>query len=178
MSMCDDAVALVLRDVMRTAVWRELGFQQQAGGDMNEPLFDPSGLSPSRPASPMSAPAARPRCLRRHDAVLSRYLHDKSSGMAGRVAQEAEIARARAGIARLWGVDVGDIGFVSNVAEGVSIVAESLDWRDGDNIVIDANEYPSVAGPFLLHRRPAWRCGRRAAPSRIVSPRASMSARG
>jgi len=74
--------------------------------------------------------------------------------MAGRVAQEAELARARAGIARLWGVDVGSIGFVSNVAEGISIVAESLNWQDGDNIVIDADEYPSVAGPFLLHRHP------------------------
>jgi cysteine desulfurase / selenocysteine lyase len=87
--------------------------------------------------------------LRRHDAVLSRYLRDKSSGMAGRVAQETEIARARAGAAALWGVDIGSIGFVSNVAEGVSMIAESLDWRDGDNIVIDADEYPSVAGPFL-----------------------------
>jgi len=36
--------------------------------------------------------------------------------MAGRVAQETEIARARAGIAGLWGVDVGSIGLVSNVA--------------------------------------------------------------
>src|SRR6202012_3900097 len=60
----------------------------------------------------------------------------------------------RAGAARYWGVGTDAIGFVSNVAEGVSIVAESLDWRDGDNIVIDANEYPSVAGPFLLHRHP------------------------
>jgi cysteine desulfurase / selenocysteine lyase len=93
--------------------------------------------------------------LHRHDAALSRYLRDKSRGMAGRTAQEAEVDRARAGIARLWNVDVGAIGFVSNVAEGVSIVAESLDWRDGDNMVIDANEYPSVVGPFLLRRHPA-----------------------
>ena len=74
--------------------------------------------------------------------------------MSGRVAQEAEIARARAGIARCWGVDAASIGFVGNVAEGVSIVAESLDWRDGDNLVVDANEYPSVVGPFLMRRRP------------------------
>jgi hypothetical protein len=31
-------------------------------------------------------------CLHRHATALSRYLRDKSSGMAGRVAQEAEIA--------------------------------------------------------------------------------------
>ena len=93
-------------------------------------------------------------CLHRHAAAVSRYLHDKSNGMAGRVAQEAQIARARNGIARTWGVDAASIGFVGNVAEGVSIVAESLDWRDGDNFVVDANEYPSVVGPFLARRSP------------------------
>jgi hypothetical protein len=38
------------------------------------------------------------------------------------------------------------------VAEGVSIVAESLDWRDGDSIAIDANEYPSVVAPIAFRR--------------------------
>jgi selenocysteine lyase/cysteine desulfurase len=117
------------------------------------PLFDPGEFA-IPPGITHVCAGGETACLRRHDAALSRYLHDKSSGMAGRVAQEAEIARARAGIARYWGVDIGSIGFVGNVAEGVSIVAESLDWRDGDNIVIDANEYPSVAGPFLMHRDP------------------------
>ena len=93
-------------------------------------------------------------CLHRHAATFSRYLRDKSNGMAGRVAQEAQIARARAAIAHAWNVDTASIGFVSNVAEGVAIVAESLDWRDGDNMVIDANEYPSVVGPFLARRNP------------------------
>jgi selenocysteine lyase/cysteine desulfurase len=117
------------------------------------PLFDPRDFAIAPGITHVCA-GGETACLRRHDAALSRYLHDKSSGMAGRVAQEAELARARAGIARLWGVDVGSIGFVSNVAEGISIVAESLNWQDGDNIVIDADEYPSVAGPFLLHRHP------------------------
>ena len=117
-------------------------------------LFDPRDFAIGPGIAHVCA-GGETAALRRHDAALSRYLHDKSSGMAGRVAQEAAVARARAGIARLWGDDVGSIGFVSNVAEGVAMVAESLDWRDGDNIVIDANEYPSVAGPFLLHRQPA-----------------------
>jgi cysteine desulfurase/selenocysteine lyase len=84
-----------------------------------------------------------------------RYVADKSRGLPGRTAQEAEIEAARAGMARLWGVPSADIGFVSNVAEGVSIVAESLDWRDGDSICIDANEYPSVVGPIAMRRNPA-----------------------
>ncbi len=75
--------------------------------------------------------------------------------MPGRTAQEVEIEAARAGMARLWGVSPGDVGFVSSVAEGVSIVTDSLDWRDGDSIAIDANEYPSVVGPVMMRRSPA-----------------------
>ena len=116
-------------------------------------LFDPRDFAIAPGITHVCA-GGETACLHRHEAALSRYLHDKSSGMAGRIAQEAEIARARAGIARLWGVDVGSIGLVSNVAEGVSIVADSLNWQHGDNIVIDADEYPSVVGPFLLRRHP------------------------
>src|SRR5579871_2616756 len=82
--------------------------------------------------------------LRTHDEAMLRYLADKSSGFPGRANQEAEIESARTAIARLWAVQPGDIGFVSNVAEGVAMVAESLDWREGDAIAIDAVEYPSV----------------------------------
>src|SRR4029078_11982681 len=109
--------------------------------------------------------------LHRHAAALSRYLRDKSSGMAGRVAQEAQIARARTAIARSWGVDAASIGFVGNVAEGVAIVAESLDWRDGDNLVTDANEYQSVVGQFLARRSPGvtLRQARGTAPDRFAA---------
>lgn len=70
--------------------------------------------------------------------------------MPGRTAQEAQVERARAGVARAWGVQPGEIGFVGNVAEGASIVAESIDWHEGDTICIDADEYPSVVGPFAM----------------------------
>jgi cysteine desulfurase/selenocysteine lyase len=95
--------------------------------------------------------------LRGHEAAMLQYLADKSSGPPGRVAQDQQIEGARAGLARLWGVGPGDIGFVSNVAEGVSIVAESLDWRPGDSIAIDAAEYPSVVGPIAMRRSPPIR---------------------
>jgi selenocysteine lyase/cysteine desulfurase len=129
-------------------------------------LFDPRDFAIAPGITHVCA-GGETACLRRHDAVLSRYLRDKSTGMAGRVAQEAEVTRARAGIARYWGVDIGSIGFVSNVAEGVSIVAESLDWHDGDNMVIDANEYPSVVGPFL--RRVTLRQARGTEPDRFAA---------
>lgn len=121
---------------------------------MNEgALFDPRDFLIGDGVAHLCA-GGESACLHRHAGAFSRYLWDKSNGMAGRVAQEAQITRAREGIARAWQVDAASIGFVSNVAEGVSLVAESLDWRDGDNLVIDANEYPSVVGPFLARRNP------------------------
>lgn len=118
-----------------------------------QPLFDPADFR--LPAGIVHVCAGgETAALRAHDAALLRYLADKSSGLPGRAAQEAEIEGARAGMARLWGVSPGDIGFVSNVAEGVSIVAESLDWREGDSIAIDANEYPSVVAPIAFRRSP------------------------
>ena len=117
------------------------------------PLFPPDDFR--LPASVAHVCAGgETAALHRHDAALLRYVADKSSGLAGRTAQEAQIEAARAGMARLWGVDQGDIGFVSNVAEGVSIVAESLDWHEGDAVAIDADEYPSVVGPMALRRQP------------------------
>ena len=37
------------------------------------------------------------------------------------------------------------------------MVAESLDWGDGDTIAIDEVEYPSVVGPIALRRNPPVR---------------------
>jgi cysteine desulfurase/selenocysteine lyase len=105
-----------------------------------------------------------------HDEALLRYVRDKSLGLPGRSAQEKEIEDARAGVAALWGVASDDIGFVSNVAEGVSIVAESIDWRAGDTIAIDAHEYPSVVGPIAMRRHPgvALRQARGTEPDRLA----------
>lgn len=133
------------------------------------PLFPPGDFRLPAGISHVCA-GGETAALHRHDEALLRYVADKSSGLAGRSAQEAQIEAARAGMARLWGVDHGDIGFVSNVAEGVSIVVESLDWREGDAIAIDADEYPSVVGPVALRRHPAVRLdqARGNAPDRLV----------
>ena len=118
------------------------------------PLFDPADFR-LQPGIAHVCAAGETPFLHSHDQALLRYAEDKSNGMAGRHRQESQIERARAGLANLWHAGHDEIGFVSNVAEGVSIVAESIDWRAGDNICIDAHEYPSVVGPFALRRSPA-----------------------
>jgi cysteine desulfurase/selenocysteine lyase len=134
------------------------------------PLFDPAYFRLPLGVTHVCA-GGETAALRAHDEALLRYVADKSDGLPGRDPQEAEVEAARAGIARLWGVASADIGFVSNVAEGVSIVAESLDWREGDSICIDANEYPSVVGPIAMRRNPtvALRQARGAEPDRLAA---------
>jgi cysteine desulfurase/selenocysteine lyase len=119
-----------------------------------QPLFNPDDFR-LPPGIVHVCAGGETAALHRHDQALLRYVADKSTGLPGRTAQETEIESARAGMARLWSVAPADIGFVSNVAEGVSIVAESLDWHDGDTIAIDANEYPSVVAPIAFRRTPA-----------------------
>ena len=92
----------------------------------------------------------RTPALRAQSATLERYLADKSDGPAGDVRQEAAVQRVRWLVAREWRCEVGAIGLVSSVAEGVSMLAESLDWGPGDEVLVADIEYPSLAAPFAL----------------------------
>jgi cysteine desulfurase/selenocysteine lyase len=85
-------------------------------------------------------------------AALARYALDKSTGPAGRARMDAEVDRLRARLAGFWSVAAEEIGLVSSVAEGMSMLVESLDWREGDNVVLDAHEYPSIALPLAMRR--------------------------
>lgn len=113
------------------------------------PLFDPAAFRIGPGITHVCAGGETP-FLKRHDAALARYVIDKSNGEAGRHAQEAVVERARGLAAAMWSVALDDIGVVSSVAEGVSLLVESLDWRPGDNAVFDENEYPSVIAPLLV----------------------------
>ncbi len=111
-----------------------------------QPLFDPADSHPAPRGA--SLRARETPILRSHDAAFAAYAEDKSAGPEGRTRQEARLAAARAAAARLFGVPAGDVGFVSSVAEGMSMLVESLGWREGDEVLIDADEYPSVAAPL------------------------------
>ena len=46
-------------------------------------------------------------------------------------------------IARFIGAQPDEIAFIKNTTEGLSLVANGLDWREGDNVIIADIEYPS-----------------------------------
>lgn len=115
------------------------------------PLFDPSDFRIEPEICHVCA-AGETAFLRRHDLAVQAYARDKSAGVRGRLAQDAKVGKARDLVAGLWHVEARDIGFVSSVAEGMSMLAESMTWREGDNICFVTYEYPSVVAPFVARR--------------------------
>ena len=49
----------------------------------------------------------------------------------------------RSAVAALVGAEPRDLAFVKNTTEGLLIVANGIDWREGDNVIVPDIEYPS-----------------------------------
>jgi cysteine desulfurase / selenocysteine lyase len=74
-----------------------------------------------------------------------------STAVSGWVERTEETRRS---LAKLLNCDPFDIALLKNTSEGLGIVAEGFPWRNGDNIVLPAEEYPSNQYPWmnLTHR--------------------------
>lgn len=129
------------------------------------PIFDPKDFRIPTGVTHVCAAGETP-FLHQHDAALHQYVLDKSAGARGRTAQEAVVERVREQVAGLWQVSALDIGWVGSVAEGVSIVLESMDWLPGDNVCVMATEYPSLVAPFLARTSTPYQV-RLAAPASV-----------
>ena len=98
--------------------------------------------------------------------------------------EEAERVRGLA--ARLLGArETREVAFVENTSTALSLVAEGLDWRPGDNVVGAALEFPSNVYPWMglasrgvEYRRVEERDGRidPDEPSSLIDPRTRMLA--
>lgn len=62
---------------------------------------------------------------------------------------QRRVEEVRGLFGRLLNADPLDVAFVKNTSEGVGIVAEGYPWREGDNVVIAAEEYPANVYPWL-----------------------------
>ena len=60
--------------------------------------------------------------------------------------------RARQLVAGMLGARPEQIAFMRNTSDGLSTVANGLDWRPGDNLVTFRNEFPSNIYPWLRIR--------------------------
>lgn len=86
--------------------------------------------------------------------ALARFATLKSGGMAGRAAiidvyEETRVAMADY-LRAPGGVD--DIAFLGHAAEGMNVLANGIDWQDGDEVVSIIGEYPDSLLPWLARR--------------------------
>ena len=72
-----------------------------------------------------------------------------------------EIGRARKNFARLINARSDEVAFVKNTSEGLAIVANGLDWKLGDNVVIPDIEFPANVYPW-------WNLKRKGVETRMV----------
>jgi selenocysteine lyase/cysteine desulfurase len=86
-------------------------------------------------------------------AALQEYVHQKSRGEAGRAHHATVAEECRAAVARLLGATREDVAFMASASDGINAVAGLIDFRDGDNVVTDNLEFPSVVLPWLRLRR-------------------------
>ncbi len=63
------------------------------------------------------------------------------------------ISGAREMAADMIGTDPSRVAFVQNTSEGLNILAQGLDWKSGDRILLIEQEFPSNVYPFINLRR-------------------------
>jgi cysteine desulfurase / selenocysteine lyase len=105
----------------------------------NYVYLDHSGVSPSS--------------LRVKNAI-ERFLAESAEGGAFHYPKWAQrVNEIRSACARLINAAPDEIAFVKSTSHGLSIVAEGLDWKPGDNILIYEKEFPSNIYPWLNLKR-------------------------
>ncbi|HZL99671.1 MAG TPA: aminotransferase class V-fold PLP-dependent enzyme, partial [Planctomycetota bacterium] len=72
--------------------------------------------------------------------------------------------RARAAAGRLLGASTGEVAFTTSTSQGLLTVAEGLDWRAGDRVVV-------LEGDFPANRIPWHRLARRGVQVTVVPRR-------
>ncbi len=89
------------------------------------------------------ATGGEPPLLVAHRAAFERFAADKARGFEG-YAHHWEVAQGlRERIANWLGLDASGIGLLGNASEAIMRIANSVDWRAGDNAVVSELDYAS-----------------------------------
>ncbi len=64
-----------------------------------------------------------------------------------------KVESVRASFAKLINASPDEVAFVKNTSEGISIVANGIDWKPGDNVVIPDIEFPANVYPWWNLKR-------------------------
>lgn len=85
--------------------------------------------------------------------ALNKHLQDLEKGTTDKQALFECIERVRSSFAELIKCDADEVAFTKNVSEGLNIIAASMDWQAGDNVVVCFDiEHPNNVYPWLNQR--------------------------
>ena len=84
--------------------------------------------------------------------AVEAYFRDKSLGTPGRDRLHKAEHEARCLAARMLGAAAEDVAMVSSASEGLNLLAGSIPWRAGDEVVLSDLEFPSNVLPWLRLR--------------------------
>lgn len=80
---------------------------------------------------------------------VNEYLADAQVGTVNETRWIDRIESIRNAIAKFIGAEPSEIGLVQNTSTGASIVANGINWREGDQIIIPSNQFPANVYPWL-----------------------------
>ncbi len=81
--------------------------------------------------------------------AIRKYAHEAEAGAYLAGAWYADLEKLRVASAKLINAHRDEIAFIKNTSEGISIVANGVDWQFGDRIVTTAVEYPANIYPWM-----------------------------
>jgi selenocysteine lyase/cysteine desulfurase len=83
------------------------------------------------------------------DAVVAALDAQMNDGCAGILDIEARKEAVQAQVARAIGAQPNEIAFMRNTSDGALLVANGLEWREGDEIIFTDDEFGANAYPWL-----------------------------
>ncbi len=87
-------------------------------------------------------------------AAIETFLSESVEGGAFHSSQWAQqVSYIRKACAQLINAEPDEIAFVKNTSHGLSLIAEGLDWKQSDNLLIHEKEFPSNIHPWINLRR-------------------------
>lgn len=84
--------------------------------------------------------------------ALAEYEREKGRGTPGRDRHYAVQHEAEEAVATLLGASPDDVVLLSNASDALNILAHSIDWRPGDEVLINDQEFPSGVVTWLRLR--------------------------
>ena len=90
--------------------------------------------------------------LKSATAALQAYASEKINGTPGRLRHAAVATRCKESLGKLLGTAAGNIAFMPTSSDAISAVAGTIDLREGDNVVVNDLEFPSVYLPWMKLR--------------------------